>query len=87
MKASINDIKKAFDLLINEEKSREELASWALKFQLAEDNNDLEYDPPYLEDKIWDGIQYLTGVDLKDLDGSYLHSIDNFIEFRKKCNL
>jgi hypothetical protein len=71
MKISINNVKQAFDFLIEKEKSREELASWAQKFQLAADNGDLEYDPPSVEDKIWDGIEYLMGVDLKDIDGSY----------------
>ena len=82
MKISLNEIKQAFDFLIKEKKSREELASWAQKFQLAEDDGVLEYDPPSEEDKIWDGIEYLMGVDLKDIDGSYLHTIESFVEYK-----
>jgi hypothetical protein len=87
MKISLNEIKQAFDFLIKEKKSREELASWAQKFQLAEDDGELEYDPPNEEDKIWRAITYLMGVDLKDTDGSYLHSVENFIDFRKKMEI
>jgi len=75
-------IKYAFDELINEKKTREELSSWALQFIFAEDKNNLEYDPISDEDKIWEGLKYLTGVDLKDVDGSYFHSIENFVQYK-----
>lgn len=42
MKISLDEIKQAFDALITEKKSREEIASWAQKAQLAEDNSDLK---------------------------------------------
>lgn len=84
MKISLNEIKQAFDFLIEEKKSREEIANWAQKLQFADDEEDLEYDPPDQETKIWDGIEYLMGVDLKDVDGSYLHSKDSFIQYKKE---
>lgn len=63
MKVSLSEIKQAFDFIIEEKKSREEIADWATKLQFAADERDLEYDPSDQEDKIWDGIGYLTGVD------------------------
>ncbi len=87
LKVSLDDVKVAFDDLIEERKSREELANWALKLQIADDNQALEYDPPKGEPKIWEGILYLMGVDLKDTDSSYLHSIESFIDFRQKYGL
>jgi hypothetical protein len=84
MKVSLDEIKQAFDTVIAEKKSREEVASWAHQLQLAEDDNNLKYDPPSAEDKIWDGIEYLMGIDLRDADGSYLHSLESFIEYREK---
>jgi hypothetical protein len=87
MKISLNEIRKAFDSLIKEEKSREELASWAQNVQFAEDDDNLEYDPPSAEDKIWDGIEYLMGVDLRDIDGSYLHSMESFIRYKNEKKL
>ena len=87
MKIFLDEIKQAFDALITEKKSREEIASWAQKRQEAEDDDRLEYDPPTEENRIWRAITYLMGVDLKDSDGSYLHSIENFIDFRKKIGV
>lgn len=87
MKISLDEIKKAFDDLILKKKSREEISFWASKRQQAEDMDELEYDPPYEEERIWESISYLIGVDLKDFDGSYLHSIQNFIEFRKEIKV
>lgn len=87
IRVSLDDIKQAFDFLIEEKKSREELSNWAIKLQFANDNDDLEYDPPSEEAKIWDGIEYLTGVDLKDINGSYLHSKKSFIQYKKDKHL
>lgn len=87
MKTPLDEIKQAFDALITEKKSREEITSWAQKRQEAEDNDRLEYDPPSEEDKIWDGIEYLMGVDLKDTDGSYLHTIESFVKYKNEKGL
>ena len=87
MKVSLEEIKQVFDDLIQERKSREEIASWALTRQVANDEDNLEFEPKLEQKKIWRAIGYLTGVDLLDMDGSYLHSVENFIEFRKKIGL
>lgn len=87
MKVTLEEIKQVFDDLITEKKSREELSNWALIRQAAEDREDLEYDPLNQEEKIWKAISYLTGVDLLDFDGEYLHSIENFIDFKNELNL
>lgn len=87
MKISLNEIKEVFDELIEEKKSREEIASWASQRQVANDADNLEFEPVSEKKKIWKGITYLMGVDLKDIDGSYLHSIENFINFRKKTDI
>lgn len=84
MKVSLNEIKQVFDSLIQEKKTREEISNWAIELQFTHDDRNLIFDPPDEKDKIWDAISYLTGVDLLDIDGTYLHSIDNFIDFRKE---
>jgi hypothetical protein len=81
---SLNEIKQAFDLLIKEKKSREEIANWASKLLFAHDDQLLEFDPPIEKRKIWEGIKYLMGVDLLDIDGTYLHSKESFIQYRKE---
>ncbi len=87
MKISLNEIKEILSDLIHERKSREEIASWAQKLITAQDNNNLEYNPSREKKRIWGVISYLTGVDLLDMDGSYFHSLENFIDFIKEMNL
>ncbi len=87
MKVSLDEIKEVFDDLIEENKSREEIASWALQRQSANDADNLDFVPSMEKMKMWKSITYLMGVDLKDIDGSYLHSIENFIDFRKKIDV
>ncbi|MBA3238016.1 MAG: hypothetical protein H0T62_06655 [Parachlamydiaceae bacterium] len=42
----------------------------------------MQYDPPSEENRIGDGIEYLMGVDLKPLGGTYLHSLESFIQYK-----
>lgn len=87
MKVFLNEIKQIFDDLIEEKKTREGIAAWASTRQAANDIDDLEFEPVIEKKKMWRAITYLMGVDLRDLDGSYLHSIENFNEFIKKIEL
>ena len=87
MKVSLQEIKKVFDDLIQEKMPREQIASWASKRQSANDSDDLEFEPSIEKKRIWRAITYLMGVDLKDMDGSYLHSVENFVDFRKKMEI
>jgi hypothetical protein len=87
MKLSLHEIQEVFTELIEERKSREEIASWAVQRQAAHDYDNLEFEPASEKKKLWEGIIYLMGVDLRDIDGSYLHSIENFIDFRKETNI
>ncbi len=86
MKVFLEEIQQVFDDLIDGKKSREEVAAWAYIRESVNDYHDLEYDPPYEESRIWESLLYLVGVDLKDIDGSYLHSVENFIEFKREMN-
>lgn len=87
MKVSLDEIKQAFNSLIEGKKPREELSNWAQKLLFAEDDGNLKYDPPSEEARIWNSIKYLIGVDLKDFDGNYLHSKENFIQYKKDKHL
>lgn len=84
IKVSLNEIQAMFNNLIEERMSREQVAQWASKRQLALGTKELEFEPSYEEGKIWSGITYLVGVDRKDMDGNYLRSIEDLINFRKK---
>jgi len=87
MKVDLLEIEKIFDELIKEKMLPEEASNWARARLFAYDNGDLEYQPARDKNKIFRSIKYLVGVDLKDVDGSYLHSVFNFIEFAKENSL
>ncbi len=84
IKLSLNEIKEKFKQLIDGKIPRELIAKWAKERQIAEDNDQLEYMPFEEKNRLWRAILYLMGVDLLDMDGSYLHSISSFIEFRDR---
>jgi hypothetical protein len=87
MQVTLDEIKTKFKQLINKELSREAVSNWAIELRRSEDDGQLEYIPTHEEQRIWRAISYLTGVDLLDMDGSYLHSIENYIDFRNELRL
>ncbi len=87
MKITLTEVKQALNDLVQKQKTREQIADWAHTAQIAEDSGNLEYEPSNEEKRIWRSITYLMGVDLKDFDGDYLHSTEDFIEFKNKMNL
>jgi len=88
MQVSANEVKEIFQQLINEKLSREEVAEWAFIRTQAYDNEQLEFFPPEEECRIWETLQYLEGVDLKENNDTYLHvDSDFFQEFRDKWGI
>ena len=83
IKVSRQDIDQIFDHLIQGKESREQVALWASRRMFANDREELEFVPTKDRALIWRAIKYLTGVDLRDLDGSYFHSIENFIDYKE----
>ena len=86
MKVRWKEVNDVFEGLIQEKLSREDIALWASKRMFANDGDDLEFDPIEKRENIWEAVKFLTGVDLKDLDGSYLHSVENFTNFFAQIN-
>ena len=87
MIVSLADISCAFDDLISGDRSREDIAGWASLVERAEDSGHLEYDPCTEEERIWDAIDYLTGVDLLTIPSGYLHDIKNFQDYRREAGV
>ena len=81
---NLKEVKEKFEDIIKEKDSRENVSNWAIKMQRAEDDRMLKYSPESREEEIWNGISYLTGVDLPDLNRKYLHSKEDFIEAKNK---
>lgn len=84
MKIRLVEVLGIFDDLISGNISREYASNWAEQRQGVEDSGNLEYEPATKEQKIWDAILYLEGVDLKDAPDSYLHTNEDFRDYRNK---
>jgi hypothetical protein len=83
VKISTKDVEVAFDDLLSERRSREEIAAWVMSIRAKDDRGELQYDPPSAQSAIWRALEYLGGVDLKDAPDSYLHSEEDFWKFRR----
>ena len=81
----LKEIKEKFNDLINERDSRENISNWASKIQNEYDDEKVILYPIYDESKILDGLEYLMGVDLLDLNGEYLHCTKDFIEAKEEA--
>ena len=60
-----------FQQLIQESTSREEVATWAQKWVIADN-------PPKIEEDVWEALQFLTGADLISTDRPFLYSKEDF---------
>ncbi len=72
MKApSRSEVIAKLNQLVQESASREEVATWAQKWVIADN-------PPDMEKEVWESLQFLTGVDLISTDRPYLYSVQDF---------
>ena len=75
--ASLHDIQTTFKALIAGTLTREQADRWAFERIDAFDREDLRFDPPGEQERIWSALQYLYGIDLQEAPGAYLHSLDD----------
>jgi hypothetical protein len=83
MRISLFDIQNRFAELESGLKTREEIADFGGSAMRADDAGLLQMEPATDAPLIWRAITYLSGVDIKEPPETYLHSIEDFIEFRK----
>lgn len=83
-KINLLEIKKVFDDLLEIKILREDASSWAFELQNYRDLDLLEYTPSEDELKIWNAIQFLTGIDLKDSPNEYFHNYKDIKDYRLK---
>lgn len=75
MEVSTLEIRRVFNDLLNERRTREEVASWASALRRAEDTGSLRYVPSNAEAEIWKALEFLMGIDLKESPNTYLHEL------------
>ena len=66
-----SEIIEKLDHLIQQSESREEVATWAQKWVIADN-------PPEMERDIWEAIQFLASADIISTDRPYLYSVQDF---------
>jgi len=81
---SKKEVLRQIDSLINGAQPRREIAEWAQEIQTLHDNDLLEFLPNSDKDDIWQGIMYLTGVDMPTTDRLFLLEVDDFRHFRQR---
>ncbi|QGI15358.1 hypothetical protein [Bacillus subtilis] len=69
----INKIKS----VLNGQTTREEVSDWARTYVYADD-------PEVEDDRVWDMLILLSGIDLKDSSETYLHSTDDLNDWIKQ---
>ncbi|MDP0483756.1 hypothetical protein [Bacillus subtilis] len=69
----INKIKS----VLNGQTTREEVSDWAGTYVYADD-------PEVEDDRVWDMLILLSGIDLKDSPETYLHSTDDLNDWIKQ---
>lgn len=84
---SAEDLRRIFDDLVSDSRSREEISDWARDLRLADDDGRLRFEPLSARPQLWRAIHYLEGVDLKDSPTTYLHVTQDFEAFRKEAGL
>jgi hypothetical protein len=57
--------------LVQQSAPREEVATWAQKWVIADNPSDMEKG-------VWEALQFLTGADLISTDRPYLYSVADF---------
>lgn len=68
---SRSEVVAKFCQLIQESASREQAATWAQKWVIADN-------PPEMEEDVWEALKFLMGVDLMSTDRPYLYSAQDF---------
>lgn len=87
MQVTLLDIQMAFAELESGSKSYEQIADFASAAMRADDEGLLRMEPATEAARIWQAITYLSGVDLKESPGHYLHCVEDFIEFRNNLGI
>jgi hypothetical protein len=71
------EVEEIFKCLLAKRISRETASEWAIQLINLSEEKKLNYSPQDLEVSIWEAIQFLQGVDIKDAPNIYLHNEDD----------
>ncbi len=81
---TLEDIKLILSELLENKITREKASAWALNLRKTGDEMNLEYSPQGEENKIWEALLFIEGIDLQDDPTSYLHNDIDIKRFLQK---
>lgn len=77
MKLTLIDLKKIFLEVIDQKRTFESASNWASDIIRLDEEKKLEFDPNENISQIFEGLTYLSGIDMLDISGEYFHSLEN----------
>jgi hypothetical protein len=80
----IEDIERCLEDVLKNRRSREEIADWASNLCTHADLKHLKFHPHEIEEQIWNSLEFLQGIDLKDSPVSYLHNLQDIKNHLKR---
>ena len=80
MQITFADIAERFEGVLSGALSREDADSWAQQIMRADDEGAVQFEPRSDYERIWRGVTYMCGIDLRDGPDTYLHTPDDIRE-------
>lgn len=74
MKIGVYDVLGTLQMVLDGQVTREDADRWAYAAIQKSESNELIFFPASDEEKIWEGLMFLYGIDSKDSPNEYLHS-------------
>jgi hypothetical protein len=74
MELDLETVRQVFRDVLDGRMTRDAADRWAYGVMQLSEARSLTYSPPTAEDRIWDAVMYLYGIDLMVAPGEYLHN-------------
>ena len=74
MEVDLEMVRNVFRDVLNGRMTRDAADRWAYGVKQQFEVGSLTYSPANAEDRIWEGVMYLSGIDIMESPGVYLHS-------------
>ena len=77
MEIDLNTVCRVFHDVLDGRMTREAADRWAYDLLQQSEVDSLTYSPAAEEERIWNSIMYIYGIDIMESPGKYLHSDEN----------
>jgi hypothetical protein len=74
MEVNLEMVHRVFSDVLDGRMTREAADRWAYGVKQQFEAGSLTYSPATAEDRIWEGVMYLFGIDIMESPGEYLHT-------------